>query len=372
MNPHEEPIVIGIIGCGHVTERHHLPTLMGLPGIRVGALADKVEERVTLLGDKFAISRRYMNYKQLLDDPDLQAVAVLVPPESHVQVGMDALAAGKHVFIEKPLSNSLAGTTELVRRASGSPVKSTLGFMLRSHRLIQQARDIVRSGDLGTIELIRTIWTGGPAHRLTNPDWLEHRNSGGGVLIESGVHHYDMWRFLLDDEVVEVSAETMHQPVEEAAATVNGKLASGALASSVFSRGTSDSHEIEIFGTKGRLRVMAYRVDGLEVYHTHELTGGIKQRIRRALRSIQQFPKSWRLSRRGGVFNEAYATEWTTFFDCIRHDRPPACSLEDGRRALAVAVAATESDSLHKPVAIDETYFRDCPIEVAALPIPRA
>jgi myo-inositol 2-dehydrogenase/D-chiro-inositol 1-dehydrogenase len=334
--------------------------------VRVVALADIAEPRLTLLGDKFAVSRRYMNYKQLLEDPDIDAVAVLVPPREHVHVAMDALAAGKHVFVEKPLSNSLGGTAELVARAKTSLGKSTLGFMLRSHRLIRQAREIVRGGELGAVEMIRTIWTGGPAHRLTSPDWLEHRDSGGGVLIESGVHHYDMWRFLLDDEVVEVSAETMHQPVEEAAATVNGKLASGALASSVFSRGTSDSHEIEIFGTKGRLRVMPYRTDGLEIYHTHDLTGGVKQRLRRAVKTIRDFPAAWRQSRRGGVFNEAYKTEWSTFIDCIRTDQTPACSLEDGRRALAIAVAATESDAMHMPVAIDETYFRDAPIAVAA------
>ncbi|HVT82309.1 MAG TPA: Gfo/Idh/MocA family oxidoreductase [Phycisphaerae bacterium] len=354
-----KPVAIGVIGCGHVTERHHLPTLMALPEARVVALADIDVERVTKLGDQFAIGKRYMNYKQLLADPEIEAVAVLVPPQFHVPVAMDALSAGKHLFVEKPLSNSLAGTTQLIACAQKVKVQSQLGFMLRSHRLVRKARDIVRSGDLGIIELIRTVWTGGPAHRLTKPDWLEHQKNGGGVLIESGVHHYDMWRFLLDDEVVEVSARAMHQPVEEAAATVNGRMASGALASSVFSRGTSDSHEIEIFGTKGRVRVSAYRVDGLEVQHLHDLSGGMKARVARTVKSIREFPAAWRLSRSGGVFNEAYKTEWSGFLDCIRKGADPICTLEDGRRALAVAIAATESDATRRPVTIDDTYFRE-------------
>src|SRR6185295_13280974 len=116
---------------------------------------------------------------------------------------------------------------------------------------------------------------------------------------------------------------------EEDAAIVTGRLASGALATSVFSRGTADHHEIDIYGSKGRMRMSAYRVDGMEVFGLHDYSGGMKQRIKSLLKAIKEFPKSYKLSKSGGVFNEAYTNEWRSFLTSIRENKPTVASLED-------------------------------------------
>ncbi len=358
METNQRPLRIGVIGCGHVTERHHLPTLKAIPDAEVVAVADLDPKRLSLVADKFGVARRYDDHRKLLDDPKVEAVAVLVPPQFHVPVALDAIRAGKHLFVEKPLANALDGTDELLDTAEAAQSKSQIGFMLRSHRLVRQVRQLIKEGAIGQVQMIRTVWTGGPAHRITLPKWLDQRKAGGGVLIESGVHHYDMWRFLLDDEVTQVSAESLSQNSEEDAAVVNGRMAGGALATSVFSRGTADHHEIDIYGSDGRLRMSAYRVDGLQVFGLHDLTGGMKARLRGLVKGIKEFPRSYKISRAGGLFNEAYTNEWNSFLASARQNTPTVASLEDGRRALCVAVAAVESACQGEPVAIDKAYRR--------------
>ncbi|MEX0778072.1 MAG: Gfo/Idh/MocA family oxidoreductase [Phycisphaeraceae bacterium] len=356
-------IRIGIVGCGHVTQRHHLPTLTALPDARVVAVADIDPTRRQEVAKRFDIPVTYDSHTALLADPQVDVVAVLVPPQHHVAVALAALKAGKHVFVEKPLANNLDGTDELVAvaaevagRAPG--VKSTIGFMLRSHRLIHQARQVVQSGTLGTVEMIRTVWTGGPAHRLTHPQWIDRRGDGGGVLVESGVHHYDLWRYLLQDEITQVTAIARAAGDDDACATVSARLASGALASSVFSKGTSDCHQIDIYGDKGRLSLSVYRSDGLEVFSLSDLSGGMKARLRRGAAMLKGLPQAMRIKRAGGVFSEAYPNEWRSFLDAVRHNRAPVVSLEDGRRSLCVGLAAAESAQHGQPVDITTDYRR--------------
>ena len=366
-----QTVRIGVIGCGHVTERHHLPTLAQLDGAEVVALSDLDRGRLDLLGDMFAIGSRYEDYHVLIEDSSVDAVAVLVPARFHVEVVTAALEAGKHVFVEKPLANSLEGTSQLVDLAAQVQAKSTIGFVLRAHRLVREAKQIIDAGTLGKVDIIRTVWTGGPAHRLTMPSWYNRREAGGGVLVESAVHHFDLWRYLLAEEIVEVSAQSLSEPTDDSSGAIIARMTGGALACSVFSQETADSHEIEVYGRNGRLKVSPYRTDGLEVQSLSESTGGMRQRMARVIGQIEGLPGAWSLSRRGGIFNEAYTNEWRFLLDSIRSGDEPLVSLEDGRRALAVALAATESTDSGRSVAIDPTYGRQ-PIAVEGQPVEMA
>ncbi|MBI1335618.1 MAG: glycosyltransferase [Phycisphaera sp.] len=354
--PGDQPVGIGIIGAGHVTERHHLPTLAGLPDAKVVALCDLDRDRLTRLADLHQVAARYTDYRDLLRDPKVQVVAVLVPPQFHVPLAMDALEAGKHIFIEKPLAARLDGTRELVRAVADSRLQANVGFMLRSHRLVQRAREIVRSGALGKVEMVRTVWTGGPAHRLTLPGWIDDRQEGGGVLVESGVHHYDMWRFLTGREVTEVFAIANSQEQDDTCAVINGRLDDGTLTTSYFSKGTSDNHELEVYGNKGRLRVSVFRSDGLEVFSLHDLTGGMKARVKKAVKNLRGLPEAMALKKKGGVFNESYIREWQATLDAVRGKGGVPCPVEDGRRSLALGWAAVQSVRDGHPVAINKDY----------------
>ncbi len=340
---------LGLIGCGGVTETRHLPALQNLPGAEVVAVADIDPDRLKRVADRFHIQQRYTNFSALLDNPAIEVVAVCVPAQFHVEVALAALDAGKHLFIEKPLALSLEEADQLIARAGQLPYKVMIGFNLRWHRLMRQARAMIQQGTLGPLALIRTALT---SYHENVPEWRKQRNLGGGVLFELAVHHFDLWRFLLQSEVEEVFAVSQSQQWEDETATVTARLANGVLATSIFSERTSESNGVEIYGQTGRLRVSCYHFDGLEYVSSSSFPGDVRTRLRQMVHTLKELPHGALRMRRGGDFLAPYQAEWRHFIDAIQRDALVECTLEDGRRALQVALAAGESVSLGQPVKV--------------------
>ena len=349
MTERVKPFQVGLIGCGRVAETLHLPALQHLQGVEVVAVADLDPDRLQRVADRFHIPHRHTDVLALLANPAIEAVAVCVPAEFHVEVALAALEAGKHVFIEKPLALSLDDSDRLMLRAAQSTRQVMIGFNLRWHRLLRQARDIVQQGTLGPLVLIRTVLTG---HHQDIPEWRKRRARGGGVLFEIAVHHFDLWRFLLQSEIEEVFATSRSVRWEDETATVTAHMANGALAASVFSESTGASHEVEIYGQAGRLQVSCHRFDGLECLPAASFQGDVWTRLGRMAHVLQELPQAVLRARQGGDLAATYRAEWRHFIDAIHQDTPVACTLEDGRRALQVVLAAAESAALGQAVKV--------------------
>ncbi len=342
-------VTLGLIGCGFVAESRHLPALGRISEVRVVAAADVDRVRRDLVADRFGIERRYGDAAALLADPDIEAVAVCVPAEFHVEIALAALDAGKHVLIEKPLAVDAEDAERLSVRSRTSSSKVMVGFNMRWHRHVREARGIVRRGLLGPLEMMRTSFT---SYHETLQGWRRSRDRGGGVLFELAVHHFDLWRHLLDTEVEEIVAVSRSRQWEDETATVMARLANGIPVVSVFSERTGATNEIEIFGQAGRMRVSCYHFEGLEVLSHTSTPGDVRARLQGAARFLGELPAGIVGMRRGGEFLASYEAEWRHFVDAIRHDAPLECSVEDGRRALDVTLAAIASSSLGRAVKI--------------------
>src|SRR3954451_12464186 len=109
-----EAIRLGIVGCGAVTQRHHLRALKRVPGVKVVALADQDTTLLERLAAEYRVSERYATYRELVQAGNVDAVAVCLPPHLHAEVALAALEQGKHVFIEKPLALNLADCDRLI------------------------------------------------------------------------------------------------------------------------------------------------------------------------------------------------------------------------------------------------------------------
>src|ERR1700733_10110576 len=109
---------LGFVGCGRATQKLHLPGFRHLADWEVIAAADTEEGRLNAAANRFGIPRRYLDYQALLADPDVDAVAVCVPPRLHAEISLAAIAAGKHVFIEKPLAVSLQECDQILEQAA--------------------------------------------------------------------------------------------------------------------------------------------------------------------------------------------------------------------------------------------------------------
>lgn len=362
----DKTLKIGVIGCGWAGGMLHLPALRSLPDAEVIALADIDADRLNQIGDKFRIKNRYADYRKLIENEHVQAVAVCVPAGSHTEIVLAALDAGKHVFVEKPLALSMSETDLVIEKAKTSSCKTAVGFNLRCHRLVREAGRIIRQGALGKIESIRTAWTSDVRRYRDMPEWRNNRETGGGTLIEIGIHHFDLWRFLLGSEVEEVFTMSRSDEWDDDITAVNARMTDGVIATSFFSEHTSNDNEIEIHGRNGRLIISCYRFDGLEFQPVLSLPGKISARAKKIVDTLRDFPNIVSTIRKGGEFMASYCNEWESFISAVRNDTPTECSLEDGKRAVQIALAAAQSASLGKLVKVAQAHREVTPVRLSS------
>jgi len=355
-------IKLGLVGCGLITENRHLPALRQLPDVEVVAVADIAADRLQRVADRFQIKHRYSDFRDLMDDHSIDAVAVCVPTQFHADVALAALDAGKHLFIEKPLALSLDECDQMIERAKQFPCTAMVGFNLRWHRLLRQAREILQRGTLGPLRLIHNVATSGVRYREGATGWKGRRELGGGVLVEHAVHEFDLWRFLLQSDVEEVFATSRSEHWDDETATVTARMSNGVLAASVCSFSTGYSMEVGIYGEAGRLDISCSRFDGLEFFPASSLPGDFGTRLRGIVQTVKALPQAVLKIRQGGYFIDSYRAEWRHFIDAIRHDGSVECTLEDGRLALQVALAAVASASQRQAVTVSQAPRRITPI----------
>lgn len=348
------PIGIGVVGCGHVTATRHLPALAVVPDAKLVAFADRDRSRLAELSELHPDAALYPDVHELLSDRRVDVVAVCVPALSHAEVVLAALDAGVPVLVEKPLALALDDAETMALRAEETGTPALVGFNLRWHRHVRRAAETLREGELGELELVRSITTSPKRLGTDAPDWSGDRERGGGALIEAAVHHYDLWRYLTGAEVEEVSVISRSRLTDDDAATVSARLSSGALVSAVFCDGTSSVSGITLFGSDGSVDVSFLRFDGLIRQHATAAPGHPKARAAGVLRAFRELRPGLRARRSGGEFLASYRSEWEHFLHAVRTESLPDCTLDDGVEALRIALAAAESAETGRPVAIDK------------------
>jgi myo-inositol 2-dehydrogenase/D-chiro-inositol 1-dehydrogenase len=356
-----EPTGVGLIGCGHVAELRHLPALSGLDCARVVAVADLDRGHAQQLGERFAVPRRYHEPQELLADPAVEVVGVLVPATDHAEVTIAALQAGKHVLVEKPLATSLEDGDRMIAAAAETPAKACVGFNLRAHPLVGRARELLSSGVVGTIEAIHGVLSGGDGHDGDEQgdagkrrSWKTDSGRGGSPLFEKAPHHYDLWRFLTGNEVQEVSALTRRGAHGEVGASISARLSGGALVSTGLVDSPTAINQVTVQGPAGRLEISPLEYDGLRFTPSSSFPGDLGARARRVREALAQLPRGLRTLRQGGEFPLSYRRQWERFLAAVRDSAPLLCELDDGQKALRIALAAVASAAQGRTVGISE------------------
>jgi predicted dehydrogenase len=344
-------LAVGFAGCGEVAAEKHMPALTELGDIEVVAAADHDPARLRYVAQRFGVRHRYADVSALLAHPGLEVVVACLPPAMQVGVATAALDAGKHLWIDPPVGLTLADCDRLIARARSVPQTVTVGFHMRWHRLIQQARAIVQSGRLGRIHSIRAVWNS-PREDETLPAWRRSRVLGGGTLFETAPEQFDLFFYLLGSEIDELMASTLDGRWDDEAAVLSGRLTSGTLVSIVLSERASHEVEYEITGTLARLRVSCMQFDGLQLYPTHVLPGSADARLRRLGHFLRELPRAIPRMHRLGDYRLSYQAQWRHVARCIRDGAPVECTLADGRRALAATLAAAASAQTRRPVTV--------------------
>jgi len=331
---------LGIIGCGYVTFDRHLPALRHVPEIEVVALADAVAERAAEAARRWPEARA-VDVDALLGDGLVDAVAVCTPPATHAELALAALDAGKHLFLEKPLAPSLEEADRIVARAARSSRQVLVGLNFRRHRLVERARELVREGRLGRIQAVRSAFT--------NPvldeeiAWKTKRPLAGGALLDRAVHHFDLWRFVLGEEIAEVFALTRSERGDDQSTLVTARTTEGTPLTTLALDDSVVTHDLTVYGSEAAVVADLCRFDGFDVAPRTELPGSPAARLRRTRDAVRRPGESLRAVRGGGDFRRSYVEQWRHFARAVRGEVEASPTLADGRAALEVALAAARS-----------------------------
>jgi predicted dehydrogenase len=153
---------VGILGAGGIAAKLHLPELQTVPGVEVRVLAGRKQSRLETLCRKFNVPRWTRSYEEVIGDPQIDAVVVALPHPLHVRYGLQALAAGKHVHMQKPLSTSLAEADEFVKAVERSD-QTVLALPYVGGPHVLAARQWIAEGRIGRISSAHSRFShGGP------------------------------------------------------------------------------------------------------------------------------------------------------------------------------------------------------------------
>ena len=206
---------VGIIGCGWITEAVHLPTLAGIPGVRVEAVCDRLDERRAVAARFFPGATGYPDMRGVLADPKLTAVIVALPPVHNRRVVEAALAAGKDVYVEKPLSLTSEDAEAIVAAWRKTRQIVMVGYNFRVSPVVITAIDMIRRGEIGDVVGIQGRFTW-QAQGVSG--WRADVATSGGVLADLGSHHIDLATLLARAPVTEVAAcvRSLHSQADTA------------------------------------------------------------------------------------------------------------------------------------------------------------
>lgn len=200
---------VGVIGVGSISEMHIQP-YASHPEVSLQAFCDLHAERLKEMGEKYEVSHLYENYQDLLANEAIDAVSICTWNNSHAEIAIAALEAGKHVLVEKPLSMTVAEAEAVEAAAKKSGKVLQVGFVRRHATNAKILKQFIDQGRLGDIYYAKASIL----RRVGNPGgWFsDQTRSGGGPLIDLGVHMIDIaWYLMGKPRPVSVSGNTYHQ-----------------------------------------------------------------------------------------------------------------------------------------------------------------
>jgi predicted dehydrogenase len=196
----KEKLRVAIVGTGGIANGKHMPALSKQPQVEMVAFCDIIEERAQKAAKEYGVegAKVYTDYRQLLEDKSIDVVHVCTPNDSHAEISIAAMEAGKHVMCEKPMAKTAEGARRMVETAKRTGKKLTIGYNNRYRPDSLHLKAICESGQLGEIYFAKAL----AIRRRAVPTWgvfLDEEKQGGGPLIDIGTHALDLTLWMMDN-----------------------------------------------------------------------------------------------------------------------------------------------------------------------------
>ncbi|WP_206282794.1 Gfo/Idh/MocA family protein [Streptomyces chilikensis] len=343
---------------------------------RLAAIAGRDPQAVRAAAERHGWAAAETDWRALIARDDVDLVDICTPGDSHAEIAIAALEAGKHVLCEKPLANSVAEAEAMVEAARTAAERGRIamvGFNYRRVPAASLAREMVAAGRLGTLRHVRVVylqdWLVDPGFPLT---WrLRKEAAGSGALGDLGAHIVDLAQYLTGDDLAGVSALTetfvRERPLPAAAssglgttdasagkgavtvddaAVFTGRFAGGALATfeaTRFATGRKNALRIELNGSEGSLAFDLERLNELE-YHDHREPAP-RAGFRRILVTEPEHPylEAWWPPGHGLGYEHSFVHQARDLVRAVHTGEPVAPTFADGLRVQRVLAAVEES-----------------------------
>ena len=215
----------GIVSTGRHPDTKMAPAINEADGASLAAVMSRDIGRAEAFAQKHGSASAYDDLDALLRDPAVDVVYIASPNALHAEQTVRAAEAGKHVLVEKPMALSVDDAQRMIDACDAAGVRLGVGFHLRAHEGHQRLRSLVADGALGRVAFAHADWCRGVRGQEAPPPrsglqawWDDPSLIGAGAFMATGVHCADLLRYVLDDDVAEVSAvsdATPEKPLEE-------------------------------------------------------------------------------------------------------------------------------------------------------------
>jgi myo-inositol 2-dehydrogenase / D-chiro-inositol 1-dehydrogenase len=330
---------IGVIGTGRIGKVHLATLVQNVPAADVIAVADINLKSAKEVAGSMGITDVFSNYMDVINHPEVEAIVICSPTDTHARYIVDSAKAGKHIFCEKPVDLSLEVIKGALDAVNAAGVKLMVGFNRRFDPNFLKIRQMVAEGKIGEPHIIK-ITSRDPA-----PPPAEYSATSGGMFMDMTIHDFDMARYASGAEVTEVytKASVLVDPAIGRAGDVDTAIitltfSNGAIGVIDNSRKAVYGYDqrVEIFGSKG----MVCADNNYPENHCYFAADGVHSSL----------PLNFFMDR----YLTAYANEMKIFCEAVLNNSELPVSGNDGLMSVAIALAAKKSHLEHRPVKLTE------------------
>lgn len=333
-------IKVGIIGAGRIGKVHTTSICTRVKNAEIKTIADPfMNDETAAWAKSMGVENTTKDYKEILADPEIDAVLICSSTNTHSPISVEAIKAGKHVFCEKPIDHDVDKIKEVIDALNDNKVKYQVGFNRRFDHNFEAVRNTVQAGKIGDPHIIRVT------SRDPEPPSPEYVKVSGGIFLDMTIHDFDMVRYLAgcDAEEVYVEAAVLVDPgIGEAGdvdtAVITLKMENGAIAVIDNSRKAVYGYDqrAEVFGSKGMVATSNDTLSSAVISNENGVTG--------------EKPLYFFLER----YMDSFAKEMECFINAIVNDTDTPLGVIDGLKPVLMGLAAKKSLAEHRPVKISE------------------
>lgn len=326
-----EKFGIGIIGMG-MMGNIFAKIITQNPYLELKGISESDKNKLEKLSKEYH-TEAYYDYKEMLQNSRIQAVFICLPEDCHTSAAIDAALAGKHLFIEKPITTKVLDAEEIIKITKNSGVKLMVGHCLRFDPRYYIAKEFIEKGEIGEIIHIYI-------RRNTHINMRNHYKKRTSVVLFLGIHDIDIIGWYTGEKVKRVFAESnfgMEEPFKDHDSVFSTiKFNNGTVALVENSWAISDNSnkiaansrvQAEVVGTKGTIYIDGSMNSGLKVQ-------GINGEF---------YPDTQYMPNVQGIYSGVYNREVYHFANCLLHDKQPCISGEEAKNALIIVDAIGKS-----------------------------